>query len=228
MHKQKKSSEDTVQPVGHTHACTPDAHECTGACHDRAENCPECIEAGKTCACGSDGGSCNHESGQCESCGCESGGCESGQSCESCQHSEICQNCSELTAKLERAQDKERRALADYQNLVRRTQADSARFAKFATRELVAQLVQPLEHLKLASEQVKDPGLEMVLTQLWQVLEQNGVSVVDPLGKEFSVDTMEAVEQLGEGTQVTQVVTRGYLLNGEVLQHAKVIVGAKK
>jgi molecular chaperone GrpE len=210
MQKNKNSSDTTDQAV-HTHACTPDAHECTGACHDRAENCPECSDSGTACACDSDGGDCNHVSDGCETCKCKS-----------------CQNCSELTAQLERAQDKERRALADYQNLVRRTQADSARFAKFATRELVAQLVQPLEHLKLASEQVKDPGLEMVLTQLWQVLEHNGVTVIDPLGKEFSVDTMEAVEQVGEGTQVTQVVSRGYLLNGEVLQHAKVIVGTKK
>ncbi len=139
-----------------------------------------------------------------------------------------CPECTgELRAQLERAQDKERRALADYQNLVRRTQTDTAKFAKFATRELVTQLIQPLEHLRLAAQQVKDPGLELVITQLWHVLEQNGVTVIDPLGQEFSVETMEAVDQTGDGTHVTQVVTRGYLLNGDVLQHAKVLVGSK-
>jgi molecular chaperone GrpE len=130
-----------------------------------------------------------------------------------------------MGARASRAHDRERRALADYQNLVRRTQSDAGRLAKFATSELLQQLIQPLEHLHLASQQLNDKGLVMVVAQLWQVLEQNGVSVINPLGEEFSVETMEAVDHNGEGSAVVQVVSRGYLLNGEVLQHAKVVVG---
>ncbi len=196
-------------PHAHDHACTAEPHECTGECEDRAGNCPDCAGACAECA----GGSCSCDE-------------DHGDDAEH-NHEGGCPHCSELRAQLERAQDKERRALADYQNLVRRTQTDTAKFAKFATRELVTQLIQPLEHLRLAAQQVKDPGLELVITQLWHVLEQNGVTVIDPLGQEFSVETMEAVDQTGDGTHVTQVVTRGYLLNGDVLQHAKVLVGSK-
>ncbi len=133
---------------------------------------------------------------------------------------------SELQERAAQSQDRERRAFADYQNLVRRTKEDTSRMAKFATRELLEELIQPLEHLRLASEQLTDPGLTMVVTQLWQVLEQNGVQILNPIGQEFSVETMEAVDQDGDGTTVTQVVSRGYLLNGEVLRHAKVVVGS--
>lgn len=139
----------------------------------------------------------------------------------------------ELQAELElarqaevRAKESELRSLADYHNLVRRTQEDRQRIVKFATKELVSDLLQPLDHLSLAAQQLKDTGLKMSLEQLWKVLNQYGLEEINPLNQEFDVTLMDVVEKQGEADVVTSVVKKGYKLNGEVIQHAKVVVGS--
>lgn len=137
----------------------------------------------------------------------------------------------ELKEQLQTAKDNEIRARADYQNLIRRTQQERQQLIKLATKSLVADLVQPLEHLALASQQINDQGLNMVVGQFWQTLDQHGLQEVNPMGEPFDVETMEAVEIKDEGSEddmvVVSVVKRGYRLNGEVIQHAKVVLGKK-
>ena len=128
------------------------------------------------------------------------------------------------------ARESERRAVADYQNLHRRTQEDKGKMAKFAARSVVESILQPLEHLYLAKEQLKDKGLDMVYQQFQMVLQNEGLEEISVMGKEFDPETMEVVhkEKVEDATQVGKVVRvmqRGYRLNGEVLQHAKVVVG---
>jgi molecular chaperone GrpE (heat shock protein) len=129
-----------------------------------------------------------------------------------------------LTQQLQNAKHKEQLALADYQNLVRRTSQDRGRLAKLAARNFVDDLIQPLSHLSLASDQLNDAGLTMVISQLWQGLEQNGLKKIDSKGKDFDVNTMEATESGENGKKVVKVVSEGYTLNEEVVQHAKVIL----
>jgi molecular chaperone GrpE len=130
-----------------------------------------------------------------------------------------------LKEELETAQDKEQRALADYQNLIRRTQEERGRLVKLATLELVESLLLPLEHLNLALTQTEDTGLQLVAGELLQALHENGLEELDVMGKEFDVEQMEVVERSGKGQKVTGVAKPGYRLNGEIIQHAKVVVG---
>lgn len=134
-----------------------------------------------------------------------------------------------LSTELAQAQEKERRALADYQNLLRRTQEERVRFMKMANAEILESFLQPLEHLSLAAAQIQDPGLNMVVHQFTQILEGFGLKEIEVLGKEFDVETMEVVENApGDSQRVTSVVKKGYSLNGQVIQHAKVILGNAK
>lgn len=137
----------------------------------------------------------------------------------------------EMRAQLQQAKDAELRARADYQNLIRRNQAERQQLIKLASKSLVTDLLQPIEHLALAAQQLNDQGLNMVVTQFWQTLENNGLQEINPVGQPFDVETMEAVEIKDEGNEdemeVLSVVRRGYRLNGEVIQHAKVVVGKK-
>lgn len=123
---------------------------------------------------------------------------------------------------------REQRALADYHNLVRRNQQERTQIAKLASGQLIEDLLEPLEHLSMASEQLADKGLSMVVGKLWQVLEEHGLKEIEALDQEFNLDTMEAVEKNGKGQKVTKVLKRGYTLNGKVIQHAKVIIGSSK
>ena len=79
--------------------------------------------------------------------------------------------CTQLAVLTER----ERRLQADYQNLVRRTREDKLSHSKLATKYLLTDLLDPLAHLSLASEQLADPGLRMVVEQLWKVLSNHGL-----------------------------------------------------
>jgi molecular chaperone GrpE (heat shock protein) len=69
------------------------------------------------------------------------------------------------------AQEGERRARADYANLMRRTQEDRVRMAKLAAREVITALFEPLAHLDLATQQLNDRGLQMATGQLYAALQ---------------------------------------------------------
>jgi len=135
-----------------------------------------------------------------------------------------------LNVALELAQEKERRAVADYQNLIRRSQEERLRIAKFAALDFVETILEPLGHLSLAAAQLDDAGLNMVIGQLWGSLNEAGLEQIDPMGEKFTVETMEAVQTEESDTGVSgtegvvkKVIAKGYKLNGEVIRHAKVV-----
>lgn len=146
----------------------------------------------------------------------------------------------DLQAELLLAKEKERRAVADYQNLVRRSGEERIRIAKLAALDFVEVLLEPLSHLSLASDQLNDQGLKMVVDQLWRKLNEVGLEEINPLGQPFDVNTMEAIldpnkaissgensakkDEKNQIHKVAKVVAKGYKLNGEVVRHAKVIV----
>jgi len=131
----------------------------------------------------------------------------------------------ELERQMAAARENEKRALADYQNLVRRQQQDRARLVAAASREVIETILEPLEHLNMASRKLNDPGLTMVVDQLWERLDELGLDQLDVLGKEFDERTMEAVERRGHGSWVLAVVRPGFTLGDHVIQHAQVVVG---
>jgi molecular chaperone GrpE len=82
-----------------------------------------------------------------------------------------------------------------------------------------------LDHLVLAAVQLKDKGLDMVVNELQMTLREQGLEEIQVMGKAFDVATMEVVEKQNKAEKVTAVVSRGYRLNGEVIRHAKVVLG---
>jgi len=137
---------------------------------------------------------------------------------------ELEQEVERLQQELAQATQAQLRSQADYQNLVRRTQQEKARFIQIATKEFAENLLQPLDHLGRAAEQLNDKGLTMVIAQLWKSLNDQGLEEIEVMGKQFDDLTMEVVEKKGEHDTVTSIVKKGYRLNGDVIQHAKVIV----
>lgn len=130
-----------------------------------------------------------------------------------------------LQTENQKLQEQANRALADYQNLVRRQQEDRANITAFAKGEIFTQFLQPLEHLSLAATSLNDEGLNLVVKQFWEVLQAQGLSEYRPLGEVFNPATMEAIEKVGKGEKVVEVCFPGYLLNGQTLKVAKVKVG---
>ena len=129
-----------------------------------------------------------------------------------------------LQDQLNSAKEREKRVLADYQNLQRRSAQEKLIFIKMANKDLCQALLQPLEHLSMAATTIKDQGLNMVLEQFWRELGNFGLVEIEVLGKNFDLRTMEVIDKRGDGEKVVEVVRRGYMLNGEVIQHAQVIL----
>ena len=90
-----------------------------------------------------------------------------------------------IQAEVTQARENELRAIADYKNLMRRTQEDRLKMITLAGRSVIEKFLQPLEHLYLAKEQLKDQGLNMVYQQFQQALRGEGLEEIECLGKEF-------------------------------------------
>jgi len=133
-----------------------------------------------------------------------------------------------LEQKVEEAENKYRRALADYQNLQKRVQEEKIDWIKAANKELLLRLLPVLDTLMLANQHVQDEGLKVTMQQFLDTLTAEGVTKIEAVGQEFNPHQMECITtEEGEENQVLKVVREGYLMNDKVLRPAQVIVGRK-
>ena len=154
------------------------------------------------------------------------------QSTSSGDHEDCAKHIAELQEQLRKAQEDERRAFADYQNVTRRAQEDRSKLIKLAAKDVVMSILLPLDHLHLAKEQLKDHGLDMVYQQFQQALAGQGVQEIDAIGQPFDELKMEVIDKrpVNDPIQVNVVIgvtQRGYTLHGEVIRHARVVIGVK-
>jgi len=128
--------------------------------------------------------------------------------------------------KLSEMEQNWKRALADYQNLVKRTQDQQAMMRNFACLSLIERLLPAMDHLELAATHLNDSGLTMVVEQFRQALVDEGVTKIEALGQSFDPVLMECVEMVeGEANKVVEVISQGYMIQKKVLRPAKVKVG---
>ena len=141
------------------------------------------------------------------------------------------QNCEELEKQLEETANNWKRALADYQNLEKRTGEEKLNFAQFANSQLVLKLLpvlDSLDQLVKLDKFVKDEHLSLVNKQFRDILISEGLEKIEVLGKEFNPQEMECVEVVeGEEGKVMEETRTGYRLKGKILRAALVKVGKK-
>ncbi|MFH1822965.1 MAG: nucleotide exchange factor GrpE [Patescibacteria group bacterium] len=123
-----------------------------------------------------------------------------------------------------------KRALADYQNLIKETAREKIEFAKYANRELLHEVIPIYDNLKLSLKHTDEiatkngwvQGVHYIVKQFRDVLKSAGVEEIKTKGEKFNPETMEAIE--GKGDKVRKEVKPGYKLHGKVIVPAKVIV----
>ena len=127
-------------------------------------------------------------------------------------------------------ENKYKRALADYQNLLKRTAQEKVEFVKYANEDLIQAIIPVYDNLKMSLAHVDEAvekngwleGIKHVIRQFKDVLESMGVEEIKTIGEKFDHNTMEAIE--GKGDKVVKELRPGYKLNGKVIVAAKVIV----
>ncbi len=135
----------------------------------------------------------------------------------------------------EESHDKYKRALADYQNLLKQTAREKMEFAAYANEQLLKEILPVYDHLKMALEHHNGEsaddwlvGVKHVVKQFKDVLNKIGVEEINA-DKKFDHNTMEAIggEECDDeklDCTVAKQVKSGYKLNGKVIEPAKVIV----
>jgi molecular chaperone GrpE len=132
----------------------------------------------------------------------------------------------QLKEKLADTEGRYKRALADYQNLQRRTYEQKSEWIKSANKELLLKILPVLDTLMLAGKHITDKGLSISIDQFIKILEQEGLQRIKTVGEEFNPHTMEAIAtKEGESGKVIEEVRVGFMLYGSVLRTAQVIVG---
>ncbi|MBI2442645.1 MAG: nucleotide exchange factor GrpE [Candidatus Levybacteria bacterium] len=129
--------------------------------------------------------------------------------------------------KCDEYEGKYKRALADYQNLEKRTREERSEWIKSSAKDILLRLLPVLDTLSLANKHIENQGLQVTLQQFLDVLKQEGVIKIETVGKKFDPHLMEAVEQVGEGDEVVEEVREGYLLHDKLLRPAQVRVGKR-
>jgi len=119
-----------------------------------------------------------------------------------------------------------KRALADYKNLVDRTNKEKKHFIDFANEVLVLKLLAVYDSLEMLGKYNQDQGLALTIKQFEQVLKEEGLKEIEALGKEFNANEMEGIEMVsGEKDKVVEVLTKGFYLKEKLLRPARVKVG---
>lgn len=122
------------------------------------------------------------------------------------------------------------RALADYQNLEKRTAQRHGDDIRMAAKILIVKLLPVIDVLYKVQESLKDQGMALAIKQLEEVLSSEQVKKLDVLGKPFDPVTMECIEVVeGDKDDIVIEETRaGYQLHDQVIRPAQVKVGKKK
>jgi molecular chaperone GrpE len=127
---------------------------------------------------------------------------------------------------------------AEMENMRRRHEKDRQNLLKYGSEKILNGLLEVVDNLDRTADAVKDDddekmknlyiGIDMVRQQFSSVLKDNGVSVVESLGKIFDPNFHEAMaQQPAEGKKEQEIINeyqKGYILNGRLLRAAKVIV----
>jgi molecular chaperone GrpE len=141
----------------------------------------------------------------------------------------------ELSEQLAQAEDRHRRALADLDNLRKRTAREIERRVEESRESLLLEWLEALDSVERAllmtPEGPVQDGLRSVLAQMEAILARNGVERSGRPGEPFDPERHEAVavresEDVSDRT-VLEVVRSGFAIGDRVLRPAQVIVSRR-
>jgi molecular chaperone GrpE len=142
----------------------------------------------------------------------------------------------EYQEKLSLCEDKLQRALADYQNLERRSQTEISQRVLDKTNQLMLNFIGIYEDFiraknALSQNDTNTEGLDGIMKNMEILLSENNIKPIDALGEIFDPKLHEAVSivedaSLDEGT-ITKEVAKGYISSQNVIRPSKVIVSKK-
>lgn len=131
--------------------------------------------------------------------------------------------------------EKHLRLFAEFENFKKRTARERVELYGTANQELMAALLPVLDDFKRAMDNMEEgealDGVKLIYNKFENTLKQKGLEPMESCkGKEFSVDTMEAITRIPAPEddlkgKVVDEIEGGYYLGNKILRYAKVVVG---
>ena len=125
---------------------------------------------------------------------------------------------------------------ADFENFKKRINQERIQDRKYAGMDIIHDLLIPLDQLnKVVSMEVEDQvlknyllGFKMINDQIYQTLEDNGVTPIKSLGEKFDPKVHYAVEKDNnkelENGIITEEIQKGYMYKDKIIRPAMVKV----
>ncbi len=148
------------------------------------------------------------------------------------------ETCETLQAQLAASHDRQLRLQAELENVRKRMFRTLEEERRYACLPLMSDLLPVMDNLQRAIEAAQQhtnaaallEGVQLVATQLEDVLRQHHCTAIDALGAPFDPHVHEAIAQLPNDQQapghVCQVTQVGYQLHDRVIRPSRVIVAA--
>ena len=149
----------------------------------------------------------------------------------------------EMTAERDKLKDQLLRAMADTENMRRRSERESANVRKYGHTPFARDLVGAIDNLSRAVESAPNDsdvldetiksiitGIQLSWTEIQSVIEKHGIKRVNPLGEKFDYNFHQAMFEVPTEDQISgvvlEVVQHGYVLHDRLLRPA--MVGVSK
>jgi len=128
------------------------------------------------------------------------------------------------------------RAQADFDNFRRRTQKEKEDLAKYASAQLITDLIPVIDNFERAMATKPDhpelesfgKGIDMIFRQLSDVLKSAGLTTMETVGQPFNPEFHQAVMQVESDEHeegiIVEELQKGYVLKDKVLRPAMVKV----
>ena len=146
----------------------------------------------------------------------------------------------ESTKRASEFKNKYMAALADAENMRKRLQKEKQDYMDFAKRDLLRDLLLPLDqfenalqHADKMSDEIKNWafGFQMILNQIQEILTQNKVRSFETVGHTFDPKLHEAIELVESDEKpgiVLEQCAKGYMIGDALLRPAQVKVAKAK
>ncbi|HOK60395.1 nucleotide exchange factor GrpE [Tenuifilum sp.] len=144
----------------------------------------------------------------------------------------------ELTTQLEEMKDKYLRLTAEFDNYRKRTLKEKAELIKFASEEVLKDLLPVIDDLDRALKAIETAndinavkeGISLIVNKFNDFLKAKGVKEIDAIGKELDTDLHEAITKIpvqddAQKGKIVDVIQKGYMLHEKVMRFSKVVVG---
>ena len=144
-----------------------------------------------------------------------------------------------MEARLAEQENRYLRLYAEFENFKKRTQRERLQLMETAGRKTMLALLPVLDDFDRARKaaEAKDKleefntGIGIVIKKMKTTLTAQGLRAMESTGEPFDADLLEAVTEIPAPTKdlkgkVVDTIETGYTLNGTIIRHAKVVVGA--